>query len=116
MSALQLTRRRRVRIAHWRVLSSLVLWESGGVAEHNLFLGVLIRLVQPAVMIFATVCLSWLISRRPPYGTSMLLWSVTGVGPILLLVHIAIRAGRARRIALPFITDLDIFLVHVFLE
>lgn len=116
MSSLQLTRRSQALISHWRVLSALTLWESGGLAEHNLFLGVLIRLAQPAVMIFATVCMSWLISRQPPYGRSMLLWSVTGVGPIFLFVHIAMRAGRARRLALPFVTDLDIFLVHVFLE
>ncbi len=68
-------------------------------------------------MIFATVCLSWLISRQPPYGNSMLLWSVTGVGPVYLFVKIAKRVTAQRNNgAVPLYSDMDFCLVNGFLE
>jgi capsular polysaccharide transport system permease protein len=80
------------------------------------FLGIIKRLLEPAIMTMATIALSWLISRHPPYGDSILLWSSTGVAPIFLFVHVSKYIVRSPATKGAFIIDFDHCLVTAMLE
>lgn len=101
-------------VAHRRRLIALFLREAAG--DDHPSLALLVRLVEPVVLIFATIALSWLINRQPPYGTSMLLWAVTGIGPIYLFIRIVRYVTTKRGTHLPFYSDMDVCLVQGFVE
>jgi capsular polysaccharide transport system permease protein len=97
-------------VSHWRRLAALFFRDALGEDEPLLALVVLV--VEPAVMIFFTIILSYLINRKPPYGTSMLLWAVTGIGPLFLFIRIVRRVTATRSTGLPFFTDTEVCLVY----
>jgi capsular polysaccharide transport system permease protein len=101
-------------VGHWHRLAALFFRDALG--EDEPFLAILVLVVEPAVMIFATILLSYLINRKPPYGTSMLLWAVTGVGTIFLFVRIVRRVTVPRSTGLPFYTDTEVCLVYGAIE
>jgi capsular polysaccharide transport system permease protein len=101
-------------VGHASRLAALFFRDALG--EDEPFLALLVLLVEPAIMIFFTIVLSWLIDRKPPYGTSMLLWAVTGIGPIFLYVRVIRRVTTSRSTGLPFFTDLEVCLVYAAVE
>jgi capsular polysaccharide transport system permease protein len=97
----------------WRIWPALFLRDMAG-GEGTL--GIIKRFLEPALMVMGTVALSWLISRQPPYGNSILLWSVTGVGPIFLFVHVSKYISRGVSTKGPFMSDFDHVLVTAVIE
>lgn len=72
----------------WRALLLRELSESSETA-----LGLLGQFVEPAIMILAVTLMAYLIERHPPFGSSMLLFSTTGVMPVFLFVFVSKHAG-----------------------
>lgn len=96
----------------WRILAALFLRD----ALEEGTIDFVVQLVEPGVMLMATVFLTWIINRQPPYGDNMLLWSATGVAPIFVFVRIAQHTGRIRHPHFPFCSDFDQCLAHAMVE
>lgn len=109
----QSSRRSGAVATRWRVWVALFFRDAAG-EEHNL--GYVIRLIEPAILIMATVAIAWLVNRHPPYGNSMILFAVTGVAPIYLFAHISMQVSRVVAVKLPFHTDMDQCVVMGFIE
>jgi capsular polysaccharide transport system permease protein len=92
-----------------RVWSALFQQEA---ADDDDALGFIGHLIEPGVLILATVALAWLVDRHPPFGNSMILFSSSGIAPIYLFIRISLTAFKTRVVKLPVYRDFDVVIVR----
>ena len=103
-----------------RVILALILRETG-TRETRTSLGFLWTFIEPIVSIAVLAWCFSLIQRQPHYGTSFVLFYVTGVMPYHLFTHVAGRVATSIRfsgnlLGFPSVTVIDVLMARFLLN
>jgi capsular polysaccharide transport system permease protein len=98
----------------WCAILLLLMVENLGVRYKRTRLATAVAILEPLGIIGMFALVHSLISIRPPFGSSFLLFFATGILPFYLFFHVSwrIRTWDALR-RLPRTTDVDLLLSHV---